>query len=427
MPALLARIGIYVIAAAIALDTGLHYFANFEYHFPFNGPFSLFLLPLGILLVLASLFAKLNANSDAARTRLFLTAAGPSKEKPLEAELQPLDAKTAQMIRRPLWTPFTTWVGMSMVLLAPAIYAGGHYWRSTRTISALDTQLSFDSGHAKTHDFYVNVSDVTADLGINCWPRYPDSLPKVRFTVFQDGRPVAQAQVAQSYHWPFHAKKAGYYSIDIQFLPGPNCLTDQTAHFWVTADSGFYDSVYAFLQWVAVGLVPPGLAVFALSFIRSKRAGFEVSNTADPNSGRPLRWPLRPRFTSLPSRGLISFSLAVPLIIVMWIRVLTLPKRGIWILSAPMISNRAQPEPWESALVLRIDSRRHYYLNSKLIPHEELPDALVRGLARRAERVVYVDGNRDLEFQEVMDVIDTIRGVQARVVLLTPPIKTHTR
>lgn len=322
MPGLLARIGIYLIATGMILDGSLHYFGNFEYHFPLNGTFSIFLLPLGILLILAAAFGKLNSNSSAAGTRLFLPDAGPCKGKPLEAEPQPFGAETAQMTRRPLWTPLTSWVAVCMVLLSPAIYAAGHYWRSTRTITAV------------------------------------------------------------------------------------------------------YESVYAFLQWLAVGLVAPGLAVFALSFIRSKRARFEVSNTADPGTSRPLRWPLRPRFTSLPSRGLISFSLAVPLIIVMWVVQFRIPQRGFWVSAMP-VSRNVKPESLAGKLVLRIDIKKRLYLNSERIPAEELTQVLTYGLARHTDRVVYVDGDRDLEYRDVVAVMDEIRGLHAKVILLTPGASRH--
>src|ERR1700746_2474184 len=99
MPALLARIGIYVIATGIVLDTGLHYFGNFEYHFPLNGTCSIFLLPFGILLILAAGVAKLNARASALGTRLSLSDIEPSKKNSFEPPPQIVDIGSAKIAR----------------------------------------------------------------------------------------------------------------------------------------------------------------------------------------------------------------------------------------------------------------------------------------------------------------------------------------
>ena len=424
MPGLLARIGIYVIVAAIALDTGLHYFGKFEYHFPFYGTFSVFLVPLGFLLILAAAVAKLNPKANVAWTGLFPTDAGPSGAKPLEPEPQIVRTEKPELVHRPLWTPFTAWVGVSMILLGVAIFAGGYYWRSTRTIVALDTELSLVSGHAKTPEFYVNVRDIAVHLRIDCWPQDRAALSKIRLTALRNGSNVAQMEIGQAEEWDLHLRKVGYYRIEVQFLPGSNCLKDRTLAIWVVADSSFYDSVYAFLHWFAVTLVPPGLVVIVHSLIRHRAPRFEVSNTATPEGARLRRWPLKPRFASLPSRGLISFWLAVPLIIAMWAHVAGSPI-GFRVHLLP-ISQTSKVELATGTLTLRIDARKRYYLNSKLIPQEELANTIAR-LAWPAPPVVYLDADPNLEYQDVIAAIDTLRGLRANVVLLTRQPRNSSR
>ena len=229
MAGLVARIGLYVIAAGVSLDTALWYFGDFKYHFPFSGFFSLFLLPVGIVLILASGFVRLTANFDA-RNRISLTG--------------------------------------------------------------------------------------------------------------------------------------------------------------------------------------------------SKTAGFEVADTPGCDSIRPRRLPLRPRFSSLPSRGLISCSLAVPLIIA-WLQYVSLTSIGFRVYLLP-VSQSSRAQPPTGTLTLRIDAKGRYYLDSRLISHEDLANSITR-LVWPAAPVVYLDADPNLDYQDVVAAIDTIRGVHANVVLLTPPIKPHTR
>ena len=414
MPALLARIGIYVIVAAIALDTGLHYFGKFEYHFPFYGTFSVFLVPLGFLLILAAVVAKLNARVGAAGAPFFPSVAGPSGAS--EPEPQIVGTEKPELLRRPLWSPLTMWVGIFMLLLVPTSYLGGYYWWSTRTFNPLDIPLTLTSGRMSTPEFYINVSEVEMGVGAPCWSEDVRSIPRVQFTALQNGKQVGRWEVPQNYSVYFRPKKNGNYSLNVQFLSEAACLKDPSASVVVRADSTYYDEVYTFLQWLALALIGPGLVVLGRSVIGSKAARFEVSATAYPHGIRPRRWPLRPRFTSLPSRGLLSFWLAVPLIIAMWAHVAG-SAIGFRVHLLP-VSQTSKAEPATGTLTLRIDARKRYYLNSKLISQEELTNTIAR-LAWPAPPVVYLYADPNLDYKDVIAAIDTLRGLRANVVLLT--------
>ena len=149
----------------------------------------------------------------------------------------------------------------------------------------------------------------------------------------------------------------------------------------------------------------------------SKTAGFEVADTPGYGTIRRRRWPLRPRFNSLPSRGLISFSLAVPLIVVMWIRGASLTPIGFRVYLLP-VSQTSRVQPATGTLTLRIDAKGRYYLDSKLIAHEELANSVAR-LTWPAPPVVYLYADPNLDYQDVIAAIDALRGLRANVVLLT--------
>jgi biopolymer transport protein ExbD len=65
----------------------------------------------------------------------------------------------------------------------------------------------------------------------------------------------------------------------------------------------------------------------------------------------------------------------------------------------------------EAVVVLEINSRGEYRLNSAAVNHEELADVLASIYSRRASRVLFVKGSPELEFSVVAAAIDTARGV----------------
>jgi hypothetical protein len=61
---------------------------------------------------------------------------------------------------------------------------------------------------------------------------------------------------------------------------------------------------------------------------------------------------------------------------------------------------------------------RRYAIHDRLLT--DLQEELKHELARQRDWTVYVDGDSDCAFTDVMDAIDAVRGLQAKVVLVTP-------
>ena len=64
-------------------------------------------------------------------------------------------------------------------------------------------------------------------------------------------------------------------------------------------------------------------------------------------------------------------------------------------------------------------------LNSRSVSRSDLRDALRVELSRRADRVIYVEGDIDLEFADIVRVVDIAQEAWygVHVVLLTPELK----
>ena len=173
---------------------------------------------------------------------------------------------------------------------------------------------------------------------------------------------------------------------------------------------------------VVVGI---GMIVGGHSLSQGKAQYTEIRHAIYPRgrSRRP-RLPLLPRFSALPSFGALCVAPIVPLAILIWgIHYVTNPI-GIWV-SLKMPSSDSRLEPWAGGLVVRIVSENHWYLNSTKVSPHDLKEILARELSRGAERIVYLDADSEIEYQEVITATDAIRAARAKIVLLTPRAKTE--
>ncbi len=77
---------------------------------------------------------------------------------------------------------------------------------------------------------------------------------------------------------------------------------------------------------------------------------------------------------------------------------------------------KSRPEE-ETRVVLGIDSEGQYFLNKRPIQREDAANLLAAEFnARALDKVLYVKADRNLKYQEVLDVMDLARDAGARVI-----------
>jgi biopolymer transport protein ExbD len=77
----------------------------------------------------------------------------------------------------------------------------------------------------------------------------------------------------------------------------------------------------------------------------------------------------------------------------------------------------------QRSIVIVIDADRHIRTNSEPVQPDHLVTRLREIFRTRAERVVFVQGHRDLEYQAVAEVIDLARSADLdRIGLQTDPV-----
>ncbi len=76
-------------------------------------------------------------------------------------------------------------------------------------------------------------------------------------------------------------------------------------------------------------------------------------------------------------------------------------------------------DPWLQAIVVRTDAQHRFYLNSKLISLDRLPSAIAESFRTRANWTVYIEGDPNASYGDVVQAADSVRSAGGRVVLLT--------
>jgi biopolymer transport protein ExbD len=82
-----------------------------------------------------------------------------------------------------------------------------------------------------------------------------------------------------------------------------------------------------------------------------------------------------------------------------------------------------QKSPLPETLAVYVDGQRRFYVNGKLVPREKLGAKLLEELGRRVVWTVYFEENRDGVFMDATYAIDTIQGLGAKAVWITPMMR----
>lgn len=79
--------------------------------------------------------------------------------------------------------------------------------------------------------------------------------------------------------------------------------------------------------------------------------------------------------------------------------------------------------PWRETLGVYVDAHRGFQVNGKLIKKDKLEEKLKEELGERMVWTVYVEADRDSVFEDTVFAMDTIQGLGAKVVWITPRMR----
>ena len=82
-----------------------------------------------------------------------------------------------------------------------------------------------------------------------------------------------------------------------------------------------------------------------------------------------------------------------------------------------------QKSPWSETVGVYVDHRRTFYVNGHPVPREELRTKLGDELGKRMVWDVYFEADSDALYMDAVYSIDTIQGLGAKVIWITPKIR----
>jgi len=338
----------------------------------------------------------------------------------------------------PPWSA-TAYIALALIICGVLLPVAYGHWLATRIFEPLAMPISLRRGHIRSKDFYINFRgrywvEVDVDYPFTyshpeCPIYGPESVLTAHFTVSRDGRVIEELDALHDWFaGMFEAHRKGYYRLDVEVMSDASCLDAAHPRVVVGTGPGSYSDLQDALRWLSLFMVLGGSGLLALILIDNRRRRTEgqravIFERSGHYSTWPLRFPPGKPISGLPQFGLVC-GLVVGIVMMVMLMLLQLNRpisRGLWV----FLAGRNQPGKspiFSPPVIVLIESTRQspprVYVNSKPVAWKDLGSALTEELKVRSEWVVYVEGDRDLQWDDVVKAIDTIRGVHARAVLL---------
>ena len=338
----------------------------------------------------------------------------------------------------PRWSA-TAYIALALIIwgvLLPVAY--GH-WFATRIFEPLAMPISLRRGHIRSKDFYINFRGrywVEVDVDYPFTYSHPEcpiygseSVLEAHFTVSRDGQVIEELDAL--HYWfagTFEAHRKGYYRLDVEVMSDASCLDAAHPRVVVGTGPGLYSDLQDALRWLSLFMVLAGLGLLAANLVGIWRRRAEgrraviFERSGHDYSTWPLRFAPGKPISGLPQFGLVCGLVVGIVMMVLMVFQLNRPiPKGLWVFLAGRNDPGKSPI-FSPPVIIRIESTRQspprVYVNSKPVAWKDLGSALTEELKVRSEWVVYVEGDRDLQWNDVANAVDTIRGLHARAVLL---------
>jgi biopolymer transport protein TolR len=335
-------------------------------------------------------------------------------------------------------------LGIIVLVTAIAIYSIPIRWIETRRFTPLDVPISASNGHFRTDEFKINLSgdySVSFYRPYDASPEYSncpdDATSGAKWTVFRNGQPIAVSVPVDPGVQPWRRNKSfhaspGSYSVDVEVLPGAECLNVARMQLVVWTFDDFQD-VLDLLWDSSVFLGGVGIVLLILA----KRLSFgELPNNQthellqisqspghSPGFGFRKRRPM-PIFHRIPDFGMIFFiAMLAPLISFM---VLThhSVSMGIKARLTRAIGFNVNIDPTNKPLLVWIDADGKFFVNEKPVSREDLGSVLKRELSPRAESTVYFEADGNIYFGDAIFAMSEIKNASGKLVWLTPKTRS---
>jgi biopolymer transport protein ExbD len=344
------------------------------------------------------------------------------------------------------------WLGIGLIVSAMALYGLSWYWPATRTLLALDIPISLSRGHIRTGEFKINLQAFYSIEIVLNGNRFADQLDcdhsrtnsslRTRWAAKRNGKVAWQSSQssgnsAVGCFLGSFSSKDGQYDVDIDVLSDSEWLNSGNPRLKIEASWWDYhecSQIADRLVGLAIFFVVMGVSLFVQSHLapfgrNSPQENLLKISSPRGNGHRVLRHdlPLMDPALMLPRAGnmmgmtyLLIFLACAPFILGRYWWSHGIPVR---LLRSDVLRASTNEEP--TGLLVYVDARGNLYLGSKPVAPEELSRSLEYEFARRADWVVYVEGDSDTTYMAVVRAMDLVRVAHGKVILLTPKMRAE--
>jgi len=310
-----------------------------------------------------------------------------------------------------------------------------HLWMSSRTFVAINTPISLARGSIKSGPFKVNLKNyyaVEIDTG---WASYfdPNCPPynnvKARWMLYKGGAVVVKWVDASSPYLGGFQGQPGTYELQLDVLSDSACLNPGHPRLLLYTNRGEYEDRAAPALWASALGVPIGASLVILALISAALSNRDVRISDSQSISQCFRWaqrlPLKRQFESPPAFALVAAPVLLILVFVFMVFLQPYPSRGLYVhLLKPGHWAGEEDDPLPEPLIACVaeagaGTSPRVYVNSTPTSWDELGRALRDKLKLRPMWVVYVEAEPTVAWSYAATVVDTAKGLHAKVVLLT--------
>jgi biopolymer transport protein ExbD len=343
-------------------------------------------------------------------------------------------------------------LGLSFLFIAvTTCFATGH-WLNSRIFTPLEYPVSLEARQLRSPPFQINLRETYSafldlDYSVDDWAQdgvcnyktilYPHwSLYKLSSKRGQSRELWISSE--QLVHPDFISNEfiapPGQYQLEWNLPVSAACLNPRHPRLVVLTSPEGYQQAVGFTQLFCIFLGGTGLAVVAMAAARVwqhtilRAASLCMLPGMVPrNYFRRLRHRPTPLIIQLPNFGLMYGAVLSIMVFFFMIFDGQGHRYGLPIELRTHDSIVWQKSPWEETLSVYLAVGEKYYVNGHLVSREDLRSRLQQELGRRMVWTVYFEADYDTLNMDAIYAMDTIQGLGAKLVWITPKIREELR
>jgi len=334
--------------------------------------------------------------------------------------------------------------GLIALVLALLLPWGYSYWLKTREFEPMNKPVLLEVGKVLTEDFEINLREdynvqIDVDLNGDYW--FDERTCPFRLWEAADwkvyrlsGRPdrmrelwASSAEIVKQGGFPTGFRGSpGKYQMEWKLLDSQACMNGRRASLRVYTISLGYEDFRGLLIFVCTFLAGTGI-LLVLRAIGAAVFGRFINK-------RPPRM-----FPEMELRNVIPLKRREPMLLIkeapnfgliyggiLWILMFIFMIERPWPPQGLLVNFRERPavgvekSPWTETVSVYVDGQRGFIVNGHPVSGEELRAELKKELSKQMVWTVYLEASPDCLFMDVAHAMDTIQGLGAKLIWITP-------